>query len=134
MTQDFAAIGETFDCVLDAVGKTTYARCKPLLKPGAIFAATDLGPWGQNAFLALWSAITRSRRVIFPLPQNRKAFVDFLKTRMEAGQFRAVVDRTYPLDAIVDAYRYVPSEQKAGIVVITVTAEAGGRASAAPAA
>ena len=131
MAQDFAALGETFDCVFDAVGKTTYGRCKPLLKPGATFAATDLGPWGQNAFLALWSAITRSRRVIFPLPNDRRSFVDFLKERMEAGQFRAVIDRTYPLDAIVEAYRYVLSEQKAGIVVITVAAEAGSGLSAA---
>ncbi len=127
MTQDFAAIGETFDCILDAVGKTTYAHCKPLLKPGAMFAATDLGRWGQNAFLALWSAITRSRRVIFPLPQNRKTFVDFLKARMEAGAFHAVIDRTFPLEAIADAYRYVLSEQKAGIVVIAVAKDAGGK-------
>ena len=125
--EDFAEIGETFDCVFDAVGKTTYFTCKPLLKPSGMFAATDLGPWGQNVFLALWSAITGSKRVIFPLPNDRKSFVDFLKGRMEAGQFRAVIDRAYPLDAIVDAYRYVLSEQKAGIVVVTVAAEANGQ-------
>jgi NADPH:quinone reductase-like Zn-dependent oxidoreductase len=47
-----------------------------------------------------------------------QSFVEFLKALMEAGQFRAVIDRRYPLDAIADAYRYVETGQKVGIVVI----------------
>jgi NADPH:quinone reductase-like Zn-dependent oxidoreductase len=121
-TQDFTQIGETFDCVFDAVGKTTYFRCRRLLKPEGVFAATDLGPWCQNPLLTIWSAITRSRRVLFPLPQSStaKAFVEFLKARMAAGEFCAVIDREYPLEAIADAYRYVETAQKTGIVVINV--------------
>jgi NADPH:quinone reductase-like Zn-dependent oxidoreductase len=120
--QDFTQIGETFDAVFDAVGKTTYFRCRRLLKPTGIFAATDLGPWCQNPLLVIWSSITGSHRVIFPLPQSSKAkgFVESLKTRMEAGEFRAVVDLEYPLDAIADAYRYVETQRKTGIVVINV--------------
>ena len=89
---------------------------------GMDFAATDLGPWCQNPLLVIWSSINGSHRVIFPLPQSSKAkaFVDFLKTRMEAGEFRAVIDREYPLEAIADAYRYVETGQKTGIVVINV--------------
>jgi NADPH:quinone reductase-like Zn-dependent oxidoreductase len=120
--QDFTQIGETFDVVFDAVGKTTYFSCRRLLKPAGVFAATDLGPWGQNILLTIWSAITGSHRVIFPLPQSSKAkvFVEFLKTRMEAGELRAVIDRAYPLEAIADAYRYVETAQKTGIVVINM--------------
>ena len=120
--EDFTQIDETFDYVLDAVGKTTYFRCRRLLKPEGVFAATDLGPWCQNPLLVIWSSITGSHRVIFPLPlsSKAKAFVDFLKTRMEAGEFRAVIDRKYPLEAIADAYRYVETGQKTGIVVINV--------------
>jgi len=55
-------------------------------------------------------------------PGSGHAFVEFLKARMEAGQFRAVIDRSYPLDAIAEAYRYVETGQKAGIVVIQVVA------------
>jgi NADPH:quinone reductase-like Zn-dependent oxidoreductase len=69
----------------------------------------------------IWSAITRSKRVVFPLPKSTKAFVDFLKARMEGGEFRAVIDRRYPLEAIAEAYRYVETGQKTGIVVINVT-------------
>lgn len=118
--QDFTRIGETFDFVLDAVGKTTFFRCRRLLRPAGVFAATDLGPWCQNPLLAIWSLVTRSNRVVFPLPKHRKAFFDFLKAHMERGELRAVIDRKYPLDAIADAYRYVETGQKTGIVVIKV--------------
>ena len=120
--QDFTQVGETFDFVFDAVGKTTFFRCRKLLKPHGIFAATDLGPWCQNPLLTIWSSITGSNRVIFPLPLSSKArvFVERLKKLMEKGEFRAVVDREYPLEAIADAYRYVETGQKTGIVVINV--------------
>jgi NADPH:quinone reductase-like Zn-dependent oxidoreductase len=129
--EDFTQINETFDYVLDAVGKTTYFRCRRLLKPEGVFAATDLGPWCQNPLLVIWSWITGSHRVIFPLPlsSTARACVDFLKTRMEAGEFRPVIDREYPLEAIADAYRYVETGQKTGIVVINVT-QADGKAHA----
>jgi NADPH:quinone reductase-like Zn-dependent oxidoreductase len=120
--EDFTRIAEIFDFVVDAVGKTSFFRCRKLLKPGGIFAATDLGPWAQNVVLAIWSSITWSNRVVIVVPGRIDGFVDFLRSRMEAGQFRAVVDRKYPLAAIADAYRYVETGQKAGIVVIDVAA------------
>jgi NADPH:quinone reductase-like Zn-dependent oxidoreductase len=119
-TEDFTRIGETFDFVVDAVGKTSFFRCRKLLKPGGVFAATDLGRWGQNVVLAIWSSITRSNRVVIPVPGRINGFVDSLKGRMEAGQFRAIIDRKYALAAIADAYRYVETGQKVGIVVINV--------------
>ncbi len=123
--EDFTQIGESFDAVFDAVGKTTYFQCRRLLKPAGVFEATDLGPWGQNPLLTIGSAITGSRRVLFPLPQSSqaRAFVEFLKSRMQAGEFRAVIDRAFPLEAISDAYRFVETEQKTGIVVIDVNSE-----------
>jgi NADPH:quinone reductase-like Zn-dependent oxidoreductase len=123
--QDFTEIGETFNAVIDAVGKTTYFRCRNLLKPGARFATTDLGPWWQNIFLSIWFSITGSWRAAIPFPVPRRGFVSELRQLMEAGRFRAVVDRTYPFGAIADAYRYVAKGQKTGIVVINVTSESG---------
>ncbi len=119
---DFTHPGESFDFVVDAVGKTSFFQCRKLLKPDGIFAATDLGPWGQNLALAIWSSITGSNRVVVPAPRRIGGFVGFLKGRMEAGQFRAIIDRRYPLAAIADAYRYVETGQKIGIVVIDVVA------------
>ena len=121
--EDFTQIGESFDFVLDAVGKTSFFQCRPLLKPEGVFAATDLGPWWQNVILAIWSSLTGSGRVVFPTPHSSQFFVEFLKARIEADEFHAVVDRKYPLSGIADAYRYVETEQKAGIVVIEVVSE-----------
>jgi NADPH:quinone reductase-like Zn-dependent oxidoreductase len=121
-TREFRQLGANFDFVLDAVGKLAVRRWRRLLHPDGFFAVTDLGPGGQDVPFLLWSAITRSGKVSVPLPQRGSAprFVHFLKERMETGQFHAVVDRKYTLDAIADAYRYVQTGQKTGIVVIDV--------------
>jgi NADPH:quinone reductase-like Zn-dependent oxidoreductase len=124
--QDFTQINPAFDFVLDAVGKTTFFRCRKILKSDGIFSATDLGPWYQNLWLNYWSMITGNKKVVFPMPKDSKVFVDFLRARMQAGEFRAVVDRKFSLDEIIDAYRFVETAQKTGIVVIRVaTAKPG---------
>lgn len=121
--EDFTRLGKIFDGVFDAVGKTTYFRCRKLLRSGARFATTDLGPWWQNLFLSIGCSITGSRRVAIPFPRYRRGFVKELGQLMESGRLRAVVDRTYPLEAIANAYRYVATGSKTGIVVIEVRPE-----------
>jgi NADPH:quinone reductase-like Zn-dependent oxidoreductase len=115
---DFSKIGEKFDCILDAVGKTTFFRCRRLLKVGGQFAATDAGPGGQTLLLMLWTSLTGSKRVFCVMPRRYPEFNDYLKGLMDAKRFRAVIDRRYPFDQIADAYRYVETGQKTGIVVV----------------
>lgn len=123
-SEEFARLGAEFDFVMDAVGKMHVAEWRRLLRPGGRFAVTDLGPGGQDLPFLLWSALTRSGRVSVPLPKRGtgQAFARFLAERMAAGEYRAVVDRTYPLAAIADAYRYVQTGGKAGIVVVDLEA------------
>ena len=116
--EEFTRIDDTFDAVFDAVGKTTYGRCRKLMKPAARFSTTDLGPWWQNIFLSIWHRLTGSRRINIPFPTSRQDFVDNMRKLMESGALRAVVDRTYHLEAIAEAYRFVGQGQKTGIVVI----------------
>jgi NADPH:quinone reductase-like Zn-dependent oxidoreductase len=118
--RDFTMLGPLFDFVLDAVGKAGYLRCRGLLKPGGTFSATDLGPWGQNILALLWHQVTRSRKVIFPVPKSTKAFVETMSALLREGRFRAVIDRRYPLEQIQDAYRYVETGRKTGIVVVDI--------------
>jgi NADPH:quinone reductase-like Zn-dependent oxidoreductase len=118
--EDFTRRPERYDFVFDAVGKTTYPACKRLLKPAGAFYATDLGPWGQTAWLALQSAITRSGRVVIGMPRDPREVMAFLGDMLSDGRLRAVIDRRYPLDDIGAAYAHVASEQKTGIVVIDV--------------
>jgi NADPH:quinone reductase-like Zn-dependent oxidoreductase len=129
--QDFTQLDGAFDSMLDAVGKTRFLKCRRLLKPGAKFAATDLGPWWQNLAFAAWSSVTGNGRFSIPFPRKSKGFVGFLKARLEASQLRAVVDRSYPLDEVPGAFRYVETAQKTGIVVINV-ASTGCRARQSP--
>jgi NADPH:quinone reductase-like Zn-dependent oxidoreductase len=117
---DFERLGNEFDFVMDAVGKMEVRQWRRLLRPGGRFAVTDLGPGGKDLPFLLWSALTGNGQVTVPLPKRGtgQAFARFLSERMAAGEYRGVVDRSYPLEAIADAYRYVQTGEKAGIVVV----------------
>lgn len=124
-TDAFRQLGRDFDYVLDAVGKLGFSRWRRLLKPDGIFAATDVGPWSQNLPLILWSKITGSGRVVVPLAKrgSGQAFVNWLKGKIESSQYVPVIDRRYPLAEIADAYRYVQTGEKVGVVVVDVVTE-----------
>ena len=117
---DFTADDQTYDAVFDAVGKSSFGRCRRLLTPRGVYLSTDLGPRGQNPFLVLITPRLPGRSVLFGFPRHDQAMMNDLKDLMERGQFRPVVDRTYPLTEIVAAYRYVETGEKIGSVVITV--------------
>ena len=107
--------------VLDAVGKSSFGRCKRLLKPRGIYLSSDLGPLSQNPILALVTPLFGGKRVMFPIPPKYvQEEVRFFKEMIESGAFKPVIDRRYPLDQIVEAYRYVETGQKVGNVVIIV--------------
>ena len=118
--EDFTEICETFDLVFDAVGKTSWFACRRLLNQNGIFAATDLGPYWSNILLGMWFGITGSRRVRVPYPENAPEFVRYLAELMAESRFRGVFDSSYPLEDIVEAFRFVETGQKTGIVVINV--------------
>ena len=124
-TTAFDQLGREFDFVLDAVGKLGIGRWRRWLKPGGVFAATDVGPWAQNLPLLLWSKVTGNGRVVVPLAKrgSGQAFVNWLKDKIEAGRFIPVIDRRVPLAEIAYAYRYVQAGKKAGIVVIDIVTE-----------
>jgi NADPH:quinone reductase-like Zn-dependent oxidoreductase len=120
-TTDFTRDDRTYRAVVDAVGKSSFGACRRLLDPDGAYLSTDLGPGGQNPFLVLATSLSRGKRVRVPIEGRRdQARIRELKGLLESGAFRPVVDRTYPLDAIVEAYRYVETGQKVGNVVVTV--------------
>jgi len=118
--QDFTNIGKLYDVVLDAVGKSTFFKCKKILKPGGVYFSTELGPGWQNVFLPLITPLLGSKRVKFPIPTDSKEDILLFKELIEAGKYKAVIDRTYPIEQIMEATRYVETGQKTGNVVITV--------------
>ena len=118
---DFTANGETYDFVFDAVGKHSFRKCRRSLKPGGAYLVTDLGFLWQNPWLALFTTrLKRRRKVLFPLPVYNKEKVEYIRTLLESGDFKPLIDRSYPLDEIVEATKYVETQQKVGNVVIVV--------------
>lgn len=118
--EDFTKNGQAYDVIFDAVGKHSFARCKGSLRQGGVYLATD---GLRNLVLAAWTARIGDRKVIFDLPPKfRKQDVVFIKDLMEAGKYRAVIDRRYALEQVVEATAYVETHQKVGNVVLTVVA------------
>ena len=119
--EDFTKNGETYDVVFDSVGKHSFRRCRRSLKPGGIFIETDLGFMWHVPPLALATRWIGDKRVTLPIPKYTKENVLFVKELIEDGKYRAVIDRRYPLEQVVEATKYVETEQKTGNVVLTVT-------------
>lgn len=119
--QDFTKTDQTFDFVFDAVGKSSFGQCKPLLNKKGIYISTELGKNSENIFLALTTKFFNNKKVLFPLPTISKEDVIFLKELAETGKYKPVIDRQYRLEQIVEAYKYVETGQKTGNVVITLT-------------
>ena len=124
--EDFTKNGKTYDVVFDAVGKHSFRRCRGSLKPGGIFVETDLGFMWHVPLLALLTRLIGRKGVTLPIPKYTKENVLLLKEVIEAGKYRAVIDRTYSLDDVVEATRYVETGQKTGNVVLAVVADRPG--------
>lgn len=114
---DFTKDDEQYDFVLDGVGKTTFTKCKKLLKKKGIFSSSN------GTINLLWVLITPlfgGKKVAFPGGTTIAAGLHFIKDLVEKGSFKPVIDRKYPLDKIAEAYKYVATGQKIGNVVITM--------------
>lgn len=111
--------GETFAFVFDAVGKSTFGACRPLLSPAGVYISSELGPWGQNPIFALLSPLMRGPKVRFPVPTDVPGTLALVTELLASGKLHPLIDRRYPLDALRDAFSYVASGQKIGNVVVT---------------
>jgi NADPH:quinone reductase-like Zn-dependent oxidoreductase len=118
--EDFTQDDHQYDVDFDAVGKSSIGRCRPVLKPRGLYLTTDLGPWAQNLVLPVVTRLTPGRRVMLPLPIEDQEIVEYLRERIASGRFRPVIDRRFPLEQVVEAYRYVETGRKVGNVVISV--------------
>ncbi len=122
--EDFTKNEQTYDFVFDAVGKSSFFKCKHLLNRGGVYISSDLGYLAQNIFLPLITPIIKplmgNKKTIFPTPKDVRGSILLVKRLMEQAKFKAVIDREFPFEQIVEAYRYVEKGQKKGNVVITV--------------
>ena len=116
--EDFTKNGQTYDVILDAVGKLSFRRCRRSLQPNGIYLPTD---GFANLMWALVTSRSQGKKVLFQIPPRQtKEDVLFLKELIETGRYRPVIDRRYRLEDVIEAARYVETEQKTGNVVLTV--------------
>lgn len=122
--EDFTKDDQKYNLVFDAVGKSSFFKCKRLLQPGGVYISSDLGYMAQNIFLPIITPIIKpiigNKKTIAPIPTDCRGSVLLIKKLIEKEKFKAIIDRTYPLEQIPEAYRYVEKGQKTGNVVITV--------------
>jgi NADPH:quinone reductase-like Zn-dependent oxidoreductase len=119
-SEDFTKTDQKFDFAFDAVGKTFFGKCKPLLTKKGIYISTELGKNGGNIFLAIATPLFNGKKVLFPIPTISREDVEFLRELVMSGRFRPVVDRRYDMEDIVEAYRYVETGQKTGNVILRI--------------
>jgi NADPH:quinone reductase-like Zn-dependent oxidoreductase len=114
---DFTTDNEKYDLVLDAVGKSSFLKCKRLLNKKGIFTSSG---GAENFLWALITPLLGGKKVIFPPGMRVKPTLEFVKDQIKEGKFKPLIDRVYPLEKIAEAFDYVGSEQKLGNVVITM--------------
>jgi NADPH:quinone reductase-like Zn-dependent oxidoreductase len=118
--QDFTRDTQRYDVVLDAVGKSSFLRCRRLLKPGGVYLSSEFGPLAQNLVVALITPLGGGKKAMLNLGRDDPRMASYFREVLESGAFRPLIDRRYRLDEIVEAYRYVETGQKIGNVVVSV--------------
>jgi len=116
--EDFTKSRQKYDVIFDAPGKTSFSRCRKLLKPNGQFLSANPGIFDQ--IRTLWRLITRRR---LAAPENTRARNEYfisLTDLVAAGKIKSIIDRTYPLEQAAEAHRYAESGQKKGNIVLTV--------------
>jgi NADPH:quinone reductase-like Zn-dependent oxidoreductase len=120
LKEDFTKSTEQYDFIFDTVGKSSFFKCKHLLKPKGVYISSELGYLSQNVFLALWSLLFGNKKVKFPIPTDSKIDLLLFKEIIESGKYKAVIDKTYTLENIIEATKYVETGEKTGNVVISI--------------
>jgi 2-desacetyl-2-hydroxyethyl bacteriochlorophyllide A dehydrogenase len=116
--EDYTSTGETYDLIIDVVGKRSVSRRLKLLKPGGYYFLAYAG--FSQMLLALWTSITGSRKLRIESSGQKREDLLFLKELIEAGQLKPVIDKCYPLERAAEAHRYAETGRKKGNIVITL--------------
>jgi NADPH:quinone reductase-like Zn-dependent oxidoreductase len=121
-TEDFRNDKDRYDAIFDAVGKSTFALCKPLLNEKGVYLSSELAPWNQKPIHALTTANSKGKKDKFPIPRDIKTSLKHVQKLLADGKFKPVIDREYKIEQIKDAFTYVNSGQKTGNVILRIAA------------
>jgi NADPH:quinone reductase-like Zn-dependent oxidoreductase len=117
--QDFTRSGHTYDLIFDVVGATTFDRCRNSLNPRGVFLQNIMEL--SDIVRVLWTAVAGGKKIKGGVALGNMANMGVITALAEAGTLRPIIDRSFPLERIADAFAYVERGHKKGNVVITVT-------------
>jgi NADPH:quinone reductase-like Zn-dependent oxidoreductase len=116
--EDFTERVDEYDIILDVVRKNTFANCKEALTSKGIYVTTQFGP---GIILQMkTNSNPDGKRMVGMLLNVDQADLVILTGLIEAGKIRPVIDRTYPLEEIADAHRYVEKGHAKGKVIMKI--------------
>ena len=116
--EDFTKNGETYDVIFDVVGRSPFARSMRALRPNGHYLLAN--PGLSQMIRGPWASIRSGKKVVFGAASYKDGGLAFLRELIEAGKIKAVIDRSYTLEQIAEAHRYVEQGHKKGNVIITV--------------
>jgi 2-desacetyl-2-hydroxyethyl bacteriochlorophyllide A dehydrogenase len=116
--EDFSKSGEAYDVILDVIGRNSFSRCISALKEHGVYLLAN--PLVSTMLRGAWISRTSNKKVITRAATRKTEDLLFLKTLIEAGKLKSVIDRRYPLEQAAEAHRYVETGQKMGSVVVVV--------------
>jgi NADPH:quinone reductase-like Zn-dependent oxidoreductase len=116
--EDFTQNGKTYDLIFDVVGATTFDRCQGSLTPEGVFLQNVMEL--ADVVRALWTSLAGERKIKGGVALNNLKRMSFIAELAAAGKLRPVIDRTYPLERIAEAFKHVEQGHKKGNVVIAV--------------
>ncbi|HEY9246072.1 MAG TPA: NAD(P)-dependent alcohol dehydrogenase, partial [Candidatus Methanoperedens sp.] len=116
--EDFTQSGKTYDLIFDILGKSSFSGCKNSLSQNGRYLLASFKM--KQLFQMLWTEMAGSKKVICAIASGSKEDLISVKELIEAGKIKAAIDRSYPLEQIAEAHRYVEKGHKKGHVVITV--------------
>ena len=118
--EDFTENKNSYDIIFDTVNKSSFSKCKEALKEKGVYLATF--PWPVIVDV-IWTSLFGGKKAVFGVGTEKAENLDFLRDLIESGKFKAVIDRTYQLDEIVEAHRYVDTGRKRGNVAVVILEE-----------
>ena len=118
--EEFTKLNDQYDIILDAVGKSTFGKCKSVLSDQGIYISSELGPFIQNVYLPLLTKLTK-KKVYFPVPIKVEQSIPFISKMLATGKFKPMIDRMFNMEEISEAYQYVLSGQKKGNVLLKIS-------------
>jgi len=117
---DFTTLGKKYNYIFDLVGKNSFWNCRKVLESKGVYISSELGKYNANIFHSLFTPFLFGKKVKFPFPSKIQDSLSIIKKMLGMKTFKPIIDREYPIEEIVEAFKYVESGNKTGNVILQI--------------